>query len=88
MVRGAEGIRPAEILYNCWKRRSDNGGLARIMVGLATESAEHKAIMIDATYLMAKRTASSLGVKKGGGVGPDRAHQRWYEHQTARRRRC
>ena len=33
------------------------------MVGLATERAEHKTIMIDATYLKAHRTASSLGVK-------------------------
>lgn len=36
------------------------------MVGLAAESAEHKTIMIDATYLKAHRTASSLRVKKGG----------------------
>ena len=43
-----------------------NGVFARIMVGLATERAEHKTIMIDATYLKAHRTASSLRVKKGG----------------------
>ncbi len=36
------------------------------MVGLATERAEHKTIMIDATYLKAHRTTSSLRVKKGG----------------------
>ena len=36
------------------------------MVGLAAESAGHKTIMIDATYLKALRTASSLCVKKGG----------------------
>ena len=36
------------------------------MVGLAAERAEHKTIMIDATYLKAHRTASSLRVKKGG----------------------
>jgi hypothetical protein len=36
------------------------------MVGLAAERAEHKTIMIDATYLKAHRTASSLCVKKGG----------------------
>ena len=42
------------------------GVFARILVGLAAESAEHKTIMIDATYLKAHRTASSLGVKKGG----------------------
>lgn len=35
---------------------------ARIMVGLAAESAEHKTIMIDATYLKVHRTASSLCV--------------------------
>ena len=57
---------PAKTLYNRWKRWSDNGVFARIMVGLATERAEHKTIMIDATYLKAHRTASSLCVKKGG----------------------
>ena len=57
---------PAKTLYNRWKRWSDNGVFARIMVGLATERAEHKTIMIDATYLKAHRTASSLRVKKGG----------------------
>ena len=36
------------------------------MVGLAAQSAEYKTIMIDATYLKAHRTASSLRVKKGG----------------------
>ncbi len=36
------------------------------MAGLAAEGAEHKTIMIDATYLKAHRTASSLRVKKGG----------------------
>jgi transposase len=51
---------PAKTLYNRWKRWSDNGVFARIMVGLAAESADHKTIMIDATYLKAHRTASSL----------------------------
>ena len=51
---------PAKTLYNRWKRWSDNGVFARIMVGLAAESAEHKTIMIDATYLKAHRTASSM----------------------------
>lgn len=36
------------------------------MSGLATGRAEHKTIMIDATYLKAHSTASSLRVKKGG----------------------
>ena len=38
-----------------------------MMKGLAgPEVAEHKTIMIDATYLKARRTACSLWVKKGG----------------------
>ncbi|MEZ5725438.1 MAG: IS5 family transposase [Paracoccaceae bacterium] len=60
---------PAKTLYNRWKRWSENGVFARIMMGLAAESAEHKTIMIDATYLKAHRTASSLRVKKGGAGG-------------------
>ncbi len=40
-----------------------------MMGGLAVpEAAEHKTIMIDATYLKAHRTASSLRVKKGARV--------------------
>ena len=57
---------PAKTLYDRWKRWSDNGVFARIMMGLAAESAESKTIMIDATYLKAHRTASSLRAKKGG----------------------
>ena len=53
---------PAKTLYNRWKRWRENGVFARIMVGLAAESAEHKTIMIDATYLKAHHTASSLRV--------------------------
>lgn len=36
-----------------------------MMVGLAAETAEHKTILIDATYLKADRTASNVH-KKGG----------------------
>ena len=39
---------------------------ARMMAGLAAEHGEEKTVMIDATYLKAHRTATSLGVKKGG----------------------
>ena len=46
---------PAKTLYNRWKPWGDKG-------------AERKPIMIDATYLKAHRTASSLGVKRGVGV--------------------
>jgi transposase len=53
-------------LYNRRKRWSDKGIFIRMMEGLATRRApDRKTIMIDATYLKAHRTASSLGVKKG-----------------------
>jgi transposase len=59
---------PAKTLYNRWKRWGDMGVFARMMEGLASEAAVPKTVMIDATYLKAHRTASSLGVKKGGEV--------------------
>jgi transposase len=57
---------PPKTLYNRWKRWSDMGVFARIMEGLASEGGEEKVVMIDATYLKAHRTASSLRVEKGG----------------------
>ena len=57
---------PPKTLYNRWKRWSDLGVFARIMNGLAAEYPDNKTISIDATYLKAHRTASSLGLKKGG----------------------
>jgi transposase len=60
---------PPKTLYNRWKRWCGMGVFARIMEGLASEAAEQKTVMIDATYLKAHRTASSLAVKKGGAVG-------------------
>ncbi len=57
---------PHKTLYNRWKRWSDRGVFARIMTGLAAEHGEKKTVMIDATYLKAHRTATSMGVKKGG----------------------
>ncbi len=74
----AQGIRPHKTLYNRWKRwrcvaerhrseRSHEQGIfARMMVGLATGHGEERTVMIDATYQKAHRTASSLGLKKGG----------------------
>jgi transposase len=59
---------PAKTLYNRWKRWGDMGVFARMMEGLASEAAVPKTVMIDATYLKAHRTASSLGVKKGDAV--------------------
>ncbi len=57
---------PAKTLYNRWKRWSDMGVFARIMEWHAAEAPDNKTISIDATYLKAHRTASSLSVKKGG----------------------
>jgi hypothetical protein len=37
----------------------------RMMEGLVAADADPKTVMIDATYLKADRTASSLRVKKG-----------------------
>jgi hypothetical protein len=41
------------------------GVFLRMMEGLAAEDADPKTVMIDAMYLKAHRTASSLRVKKG-----------------------
>jgi transposase len=60
---------PAKTLYNRWKRWSDKGVFATMMDGLSAKGIERKTIMIDATYLKAHRTASSLGVKKGARAG-------------------
>ncbi len=57
---------PAKTLYNRWKRWGEKGVFVRMMEGLAAAGAEPKTVMIDATYLKAHRTASSLAVKKGG----------------------
>jgi transposase len=57
---------PAKTLYNRWKRWGDEGVFARMMEGLASEAAIPKTVMIDATYLKAHRTATSLRSKKGG----------------------
>ncbi len=56
---------PHKTLYNRWKRRGEAGVFTRMMGGLAAAGAEPKTLMIDATYLKAHRTASSLRVKKG-----------------------
>ena len=57
---------PAKTLYNRWKRWGEKGIFARMMHGLAAEAVVPKTVMIDATYLKAHRTATSLRVKKGG----------------------
>ena len=56
---------PHKTLDNRWKRWGEKGIFLQMMEGLAAASAEPKTVMIDATYLKAHRTASSLRVKKG-----------------------
>ena len=48
---------------------SDLGVFVNIMNGLAAEAPDNKTISMDATYLKAHRTASSLRLKKGGVKG-------------------
>jgi transposase len=63
---------PHKTLYSRWKRWGEMGVFVRMMEGLSAQGAEPKTVMIDATYLKAHRTASSL---------------RGYEHQTSCRYR-
>jgi transposase len=77
---------PSKTLNNRWKRWSGMEVFARIMEGLASAAAEPKTVMIDATYLKAHRTASSLLVKKGARKG-HRAQKRRPEHQVSCHRR-
>ena len=59
---------PHKTLYSRWKRWSDKGVFARMLAGLAGRYREKKTVMIDATYLKAHRTATSMAAKKGGAV--------------------
>ena len=56
----------AKTLNNRWKRWSDKGVFARMMVGISSEATSPKTVMIDATILKALRTATSLRSEKGG----------------------
>lgn len=49
-----------------WKRWGEKGVFIAMMDGLSARGTERKTIMIDATYLKAHRTASSLRLKRGG----------------------
>ena len=57
---------PPKALYNRWKRWSEKGIFARMLLELAAESDATETLMMDATHLKTHRTASSLGLKKGG----------------------
>jgi len=67
---------PPKTLYNRWGRWCDIGAFARVMTELAAEAPDQKTISIDATYLVAHRTASSLRLKRG-------AEKRRHEHEVA-----
>ena len=58
---------PHKTLYNRWKRWGEAGVFLPIMEGLAAADAEPKTVRIDATYLKAHRTESSLRVKGDSG---------------------
>ena len=58
---------PHKTLYNRWYRWSRMGVFAKILLELVRQDVETEMIMIDATYLKAHRTASSLR-KKGGAL--------------------
>ena len=60
-----EAYGPQKTLYSRWKRWSEKGMFARMMVGLSAEHGEKKTAMIDATYLKTHRTATSMAAKKG-----------------------
>ena len=57
---------PPKTLYSRWKRWSEKGIFARMLLELADRGDETDTLMIDATHLKAHRTASSLRLKKGG----------------------
>jgi transposase len=57
---------PPKTLYNRWKRWSEKGVFACILLELAKQSGSTDTVMIDATHLKTHRTASSLRLKKGG----------------------
>jgi transposase len=59
---------PHKTLYSRWKRWSDKGIFARMLLELSSQGGVTDTLMIDATHLKTHRTASSLGLKKGGEV--------------------
>jgi len=59
---------PHKTLYNRFARWSRMGVFARILTELAAKGDTTDTLMIDATHLKAHRTASSMGLKKGGVV--------------------
>ena len=65
LARCAQRLRSSQDAVQWWKRWGERGVFKRMMEGLAAGDAEPKTVMIDATYLKAHRTASSLRLKRG-----------------------
>ena len=63
-----EAYGPHKTLYSRWKRWSEKGIFARMLLELSGQGGGTDTLMIDATHLKTHRTASSLGLKKGGVV--------------------
>ena len=59
---------PHKTWYSRWKRCSEKGIFARMLLELADQGEGTDPAMIDATHLKTHRTASSLGLKMGGVV--------------------
>ena len=57
---------PHKTLYSRWKRWSEKGNFARMLLELADQGGGTDTLMIDPTHLKTHRPASSLGLKKGG----------------------
>ncbi len=56
---------PAKTLYSRWKRWSEKGIFARMLLELADQAGGTDTLMIDATHLKTHRTATSMRLKKG-----------------------
>ena len=56
----------AKTLCDRWRRLGEKGTFARLMEGFASEAILPETVIIDATYLEAHHTATSLRSKKGG----------------------
>ena len=57
---------PAKTLYSRWKRWSEKGIFARMLLELADQGGAPETLMMDATHLKTHRTATSMRLKKGG----------------------
>ncbi|MEL6667172.1 MAG: IS5 family transposase [Pseudomonadota bacterium] len=57
---------PPKTLYSRWKRWSEKGIFARMLLELADQGGETDTLMIDATHLKTHRTATSMPAEKGG----------------------